>query len=264
MAALLHYKWHKRQQEQYMNLGYYISGVASQMSQNKLDGIAHNLANVNTVGYREDRTAFSSMFSNKMGREGAPDKTSAAYLSTNTQYVSTKAGNIRQTGGDLDFAIQGNGYFRVQMADGSEALTRAGNFKLDGEGNLQTQGGQPLLDQNGSPIQLPLGKITTTDNGTLYVNGQPVAELGISMIQDPRSIQKIGGVLLRTDKGNIKPADNTIAVHQGSLEDANVNSVLAMTRIVDTMRSYQSMMKVVEQYNQISSQLSDRVGMVQG
>ncbi|MDX8406087.1 MAG: flagellar hook-basal body protein [Mariprofundus sp.] len=246
-----------------MNLGYYISGVAGQMSQNKLDGIAHNLANVNTVGYREDRTAFSSMFSGKMAREGAPDNTSAAYLSSSSQYVSTKAGNIRQTGNDLDFSIQGDGYFRVQATDGKEALTRAGNFKLNAEGNLLTQGGLPVLDTNGSPIQLTLGKITTTDNGSLYVNGQPVAELGIAMVQDPRKIVKEAGVLIRTDASNINPADKSISIHQGTLEDSNVNSVLAMTQIVDTMRSYQSMMKVVEQYNQLSSQLSDRVGMVQ-
>ncbi|WP_018294892.1 flagellar hook basal-body protein [Mariprofundus ferrooxydans] len=247
-----------------MNLGYYISGVAGQMSQNKLDGIAHNLANVNSVGYMEDRTSFSSMFSGKMAREGQPGKTAAAYLSTNTQYVSTQAGTIRQTGNDLDFAIHGDGYFRVQMKDGSQALTRAGNFKLDAEGNLLTQGNLPVLDRNGSPIQLPIGKISATDNGSLYVNGQPVAELGISMVKDSRQIHKVAGVLIRTGEQNIQPADKKISVHQGELEDSNVNSVLAMTQIVDTMRNYQSMMKVVEQYNQLSTQLSDRVGMVQG
>ncbi|TLS66674.1 flagellar hook-basal body protein [Mariprofundus erugo] len=247
-----------------MNLGFYISGVAGQMAQNKLDGIANNLANVNTVGYMQDRTAFSSMFSNQMGRTGAPDSTSAAYLSTNTQYISTESGNIRQTGGDLDFAINGKGYFRVQMQDGSEALTRAGNFKTDGEGTLMTQSGLKILDKNGAPVQLPIGKVSTTENGSIYVNGQPVADLGISMITDPKQMEKIGGVLIKTPQANTTPADNTISVHQGSLEDANVNSVLAMTQIVDTMRSYQSMMKVVEQYNQIASQLSDRVGMVQG
>jgi len=247
-----------------MNLGYYISGVAAQMSQNKLDGIAHNLANVNSVGYMEDRTSFASMFAGKMAREGQPDKTSAAYLSTNTQYVSTRAGTIRQTSNDLDFSIHGDGYFRVQMKDGTEALTRAGNFSLDANGNLLTQNGLALLDKNGSPIQLPVGKISATDNGALYVNDQPVAELGISIIQDSRQIEKVAGVLLRTGQNNIRPADASVTVHQGELEDANVNSVLAMTQIVDTMRSYQSMMKVVEQYNQLSSQLSDRVGVVQG
>ncbi|EAU54243.1 flagellar hook-basal body protein [Mariprofundus ferrooxydans] len=247
-----------------MNLGYYISGVAGQMAQNKLDGIAHNLANVNSVGYMEDRTSFSSMFSGKMSREGVPSKTSAAYLTASTQYVSTQAGNIRQTNNDLDFSVHGDGYFRIQMKDGTEALTRAGNFKLDAEGNLLNQSGLAVLDKNGGPIQLPVGKISATDNGSLYVNGQPVAELGISMIKDSRQIQKVAGVLIRTGQDNIQPANGSISVHQGELEDANVNSVLAMTQIVDTMRNYQSMMKVAEQYNQLSSQLSDRVGMVQG
>ena len=150
------------------------------------------------------------------------------------------------------------------MKDGTEALTRAGNFKLDAEGKLLTQGGLAVLDKNGSPVQLGLGKISATENGALYVNGQPVAELGIAMIQDSRTIQKIAGTLIRTGQDNIRPADGSVSVHQAELEEANVNSVLAMTQIVDTMRTYQSMMKVVEQYNQLSGQLSDRVGVVQG
>ena len=93
-----------------MQLGFFISGVAGQMAQNKMDTISHSLANANTVGYMEDRSSFSSKFSNEMGREGQPNQTSTAYLSMDKQYVSTKAGTIRQTGADLDFSIQGNGF----------------------------------------------------------------------------------------------------------------------------------------------------------
>jgi len=247
-----------------MNIGYYISGVAGQMSQNKLDNIAHNMANTNTVGYMEGRTSFSSTMSGTTGSVGSPGNTSAAYLSMGDQYISTKAGNIRQTNGNLDFAIHGNGYFRVRMKDGMEALSRAGNFKLDGSGNLLTQSDLAVLDQGGNPIRLPVGKVSATADGSLYVNGKPIADLGIASIKDPRKIHKLPGVLIRTEQNNISPANSSVSVHNGELEDSNVNSVLAMTRIVNTMRSYQSMMKVLQQYNQISAQLSDRVGSVQG
>ncbi|MDQ6992437.1 MAG: flagellar hook basal-body protein [Mariprofundus sp.] len=247
-----------------MNLGYYISGVAGQMAQTKMDGISNNLANVNSAGYMEDRTSFSSSFAGKMGREGAPEKTSAAFLSSNTQYISTQAGTIHQTGHNLDFAVHGDGYFRVQMKDGSEALTRAGNFKLNSSGNLTTQSNLNILDNNNAPVQLPIGKITITGDGTISVNNQPITKLGVAMITDTRNMQKVAGNLISTDASNITAADTSVEVRQGELESSNVNSVLAMTQIVATMRNYQSMMKVVEQYNQLSGQLSDRVGMVSG
>jgi len=247
-----------------MQLGFLISGVAGQMAQGKLDNISNNLANANTVGYLEDRVAFSSFLSSKMGAEGAPGQTSSSSISMNRQYISTQAGTIRHTGSDFDFAIRGDAYFRVRMNNGQEALTRAGNFKINADGNLLTQGNLPVLDQSGSPIKLPIGEITATQNGTIYVNNKKIADLGLSMLKDERQIQKAAGVLITTPANNMTQADNTISVLQGSVEDSNVNSIKAMAQMIDTMRAYQSMMKIVEQYNQQAGLLNDRVGMVQG
>jgi len=247
-----------------MQIGYFISGTAGQMAQNKMHTITNNLANANTVGYMENRAAFASMFSSQADRQGVPDQTSSAFLSLNKQYTSTRAGTIRHTGNQLDFAISGKGYFKVQTPDGGVALTRAGNFRLDAEGNLKTQGNLPVLDESGQAIQLPAGEITGTNDGAIKVNDQTVAQLGLSMIKDERLIQKAEGVLLRVDPANMQPADASVTVTHASVEDSNVNSVMAMAEMVDTMRGYQSMMKVIEQYNQIAGQLSDRVGMVQG
>jgi len=247
-----------------MQLGFLVSGVAGQMAQGKLDNISNNLANANTVGYMEDRVAFSSFLSSNMKGEGAPGQTSSSSVSMNRQYISTKAGTIRHTGGDFDFAIRGDAYFRVRMDNGQEALTRAGNFKIDAKGNLLTQGNLPVLDQGGLPIKLPMGNVSATENGSIYVNDKPVADLGLSMLKDKRQIHKLAGVLLTTPASNITKADKSVAVLQGSLEDSNVNSIKAMAQMIDTMRSYQSMMKIVEQYNQQAGLLNDKVGVVQG
>jgi len=246
-----------------MQLGYLMAGVAGDMAQQKLDTISNNLANVNTAGYMEDRSSFASQFSNAMGREGDPEKTSAAFLSMNKQYVSTQAGSIHYTGADFDFAINGKAYFRVQLADDSVALTRAGNFKIDADGNLLTQGDLAVLDKAGSPIQLPVGDISATKDGTIYVNGNPVAELGLSMLRDERRMMKAEGVIIKTPNDNIIDADASVSVHHGSLEDSNVNAILSMVSMIDTMRNYQSTMKIVEQYNQQAGLLNDRVGVVQ-
>jgi len=246
-----------------MQLGSLMAGVAGKMAQNKLDAISNNLANVNTVGYMEDRSSFSSSFSNAMGRVGKPGQTSAAFASMDRQYVSTNAGSIHHTGADFDFAINGRAFFRVQMPDGTEALTRAGNFKIDAEGNLLTQGDQPVLDDAGKAIKLPIGKVSATHDGTIYINEKSIAKLGLSMVVDERRITKMEGVLLKTPADNLKNTDSTVTVRQASLEDSNVNAILAMASMIDTMRGYQSSMKIVEQYNQQSGLLSDRVGVVQ-
>ncbi|RLL55619.1 flagellar hook-basal body protein [Mariprofundus sp. EBB-1] len=246
-----------------MQLGYLMAGVAGDMAQQKLDTISNNLANVNTAGYMEDRTSFASQFSNAMGRVGDPEQTSAAFLSMNKQYVSTQAGSVHHTGSDFDFAINGNAYFRVQLADGSVALSRAGNFKMDADGNLLTQGNLAVLDKSDSPITLPVGAMSATKDGTIYVNGNATAELGLSMLRDERLITKGEGVIIKTDKENMIEADKTVSIHHGSLENSNVNAVLSMVSMIDTMRNYQSTMKIVEQYNQQAGLLNDRVGVVQ-
>jgi len=245
-----------------MQLGFYIAGVAAQMAQQRLNGISQNLANVNTTGYVASHSAFSTQFASGL----AADVTNmpAAYVSYNNSFNDMREGSIKQTGNDLDFAIQGSGFFRVSLADGSEAYTRAGNFRLDANGNLLTQGGYPVLDEGGNPIQLPPGHITANQEGTIFVDNTQVASFGLVQIQDASRVEKVGDVLLKTSAANTTPATANVNVHQGALESSNVNAILAMAELVETMRNYQATMKMVEQYNQQASQLSERVGRIQG
>lgn len=255
-----------------MQRGFFVSGVAGTMAQQKLDTITHNLANVNTSGYRADRVSFSTIFTNQSSPSGDVKQVPAAYLSLGDQYIDVHEGVMKTTDNELDFAIHGAGYFRVMKEDGTEAYTRAGNFRLDAEGNLLTQGGLPVLDTAGAPITLIAGAISVTQEGAIYVDSdgtgeataEAVADLGIVTINDLTRIRKGNFTVIETPKENTSPAGPDVSVHQGTLEGSNVNSVLAMTEMVSAMRAYQSMMKVVEQYNQLAGQVSERVGMVQG
>lgn len=255
-----------------MQRGFFVSGVAGTMAQQKLDTITHNLANINTAGYRADRVSFSTIFTNQASPSGDVEQVPAAYLSMGDQYIDVGEGVMKTTNNELDFAIHGQGYFKVMKEDGTEAYTRAGNFRLDGEGNLLTQGGLPVLDTAGAPITLIAGAISVTQEGAIYVDtdgtgeatGEAVADLGIVVINDLTQIRKGDFTVIETPQANTSPAGPDVSVHQGTLEGSNVNSVLAMTEMVSAMRAYQSMMKVVEQYNQLAGQVSERVGMVQG
>jgi len=246
-----------------MSSGFFVAGVSGQMAQKKMDNISHNLANVNTVGFLSSRTSFKTVFTNQSATAGNPATAPAAFLKMGGQFIDTSEGNIEQTGNDLDFAILGNAWFKVQTAPGEEAYTRAGNFKLDATGTLQTQDGKSVLNAGGTPILLPRGTITASDSGEIFVNGAKVAELGLVNINNPSNIERIGNVLVKTPPANTSPASNA-SIRQGALEASNVNSVLAMTEMIETLRNYQAMIKMIEQYNQQSTLLNQQVGTVQG
>ncbi len=247
-----------------MQRGFFISGNANQMAQNKLNDISHNLANANTVGFMAHRTSFSTIFTAATQDIAAPDQAAAGYLSLNRQFTDTRKGILTSTGNPLDFAIQGDAFFKVRLDNGETALTRAGNFSMDASGQLVTKSGLPVLDDGGQPITLPAGEISVSANGTLYSDGEPVATMGLASLKDSSKVAVRHGVLLLTPASNLADAPSDITVRQGMLEQSNVNSILAMTELIDVMRSSQSMMKVVEIYNQQASLLNDRVGLVQG
>jgi len=247
-----------------MNRGFYISGVAGQMTGNKLDGISHNLANVNTVGFMRDRSAFSTVLA-KVGI-GSTGVKAAAYMTLDHQFISPDKGIIRKTGNDFDFALRGDGFFKVQMTDkqgnASVGYTRAGDFHMDEKGTLLTESNLPILDNKNKKITLPQGILTSTREGKLSINEQAVAQVGLYQIKDMTQVKKASGTVLETDANNVKVADNQVSLEQGMLEGSNVNSILMMVEMMQNSRANQSMMKVLEQYNQQEGLLNDKVGRV--
>ncbi len=245
-----------------MQTGFYMSGIAGQMAQSKLNDINHNLANVNTIGYMASRSSFSSTMAGQVAGQtgGGP----ASYPAQENSFIDMKEGNIKQTGNDLDFAIQGDAFFRVRLDDGQEAYTRAGNFILGADGALLTQGGQPVLDTGGAAIQLPAGQVSVGQDGILAVDNVRIAEFGMVTINNASQLGRIGNALLTTSNDNTSPAGKDVIVRQGAVEGSNVNSILAMTEMVVTTRNFEATMKTIEQYNQQASQLYDQVGLVQG
>lgn len=246
-----------------MNSAFYIAGTAGLLVQHKLNSITQNLANVNTIGYRAGRSSFSTFFSGQAASGGSPDQTSAAYPIGGKQYVDNREGTLVRTGYKLDMALNGHGYFRVRLADGSEAYTRAGNFQLDANGNLITAGGRPVLDDGGSPISLPTGSLTVLEDGSMSVNGKSAGRIGLVRFLDPRNIRRIGDVLLTTSPGNVKPAGNDVRVMQGFTESSNVNAVQAMVELMSVQRNFQSMMKMLQQYDHLATLLNEQVGRIQ-
>lgn len=134
-----------------------------------LDVIGNNIANANTTGFKASRTEFADMVAASMGAGGGNSYGIGVEVAAVAQQFSQ--GNITVTGNNLDVAINGNGFFKVQQPDGSAAYTRAGNFKLDKEGDLVTNSGAQVM---GFKVDPATGLSTSEPQPLSFPTGAPI------------------------------------------------------------------------------------------
>jgi flagellar basal-body rod protein FlgF len=242
----------------------YLSAEGAQAQARRLEVIANNLANVNTAGFKRDVPSFQSRFAEAIQR----GLDAAGSLSKNDlgggvkiESVATdfSAGTLRDTGNPTDFAINGDGFFQVRGADGDVTLTRAGNFLIDSRGRLVTQGGESVLDQSGSEIE-----IDGTQPWDVFPGGRIVqdgAEFTIGLVQ-PQSLgdlAKVGANSFRP----LGPVAPVVAeardVRQGYLEESGVNSTLEMIKMIETSRAFEANTRLIQHQDSMMSGLINRV-----
>ena len=138
-------------------------------SSKNLDVIGHNIANANTTGFKSSRAEFADLVASSMGAGGGANYGIGVEVAAVAQQFSQ--GNVTLTGNNLDVAINGNGFFKVQQADGSAAYTRAGNFKLDKTGDLVTNGGAQVM---GFKVDPATGLSTSEAQPLSFPTGAPI------------------------------------------------------------------------------------------
>lgn len=199
----------------------------------EMQALAHNIANSATSGFRREGVIFSEYVRFVDGPEQALSMATA-----NARQTVLTQGGLSPTGGALDLAIEGPGFFRVQTGQG-ERLTRAGHFALSPEGEIVNPDGFRLLDDGGAPIQVPPGAVVFVGrDGTLSADGAPVAQLRPVAPQDPSELRRAAGVLLEAT-GETAPVEGAV-VMQGFLEDSNVNPITEMARMIAVQRAYEA------------------------
>lgn len=198
----------------------------------ELQVVANNIANAATTGYRQEGVIFSE-FVKRVG--GGP---SLSMAQGNVRMTSTLQGPLTPTGGTLDLAIEGEGFFLVETPTG-ERLTRAGNFALSAQGDLITADGFRVLDAGGAPVFVPpnAASIGLAPDGTLSDNGRPLAQIGLVRPINPLDMIREDGVMFRTD-GGLEPVEDG-RVLQGFLEGANVDPIGQVARMIEVQRAYE-------------------------
>ena len=195
--------------------------------------VANNIANSATDGYRQEGLVFSE-FMQETGA-GRPALSMAAARVRNTSLIQ---GQLTQTGGAFDLAIEGPGFFLIETP-GGERLTRAGGFRPDANGELVTKDGYRLLDAGRAPVFVPpgTGDVGISPDGTLSAGGRPLAQIGLFQPAVATGLQREDGVMFRADDGIVPQFDGRIL--QGFVEGANVEPIDQMTRMIEVQRAYE-------------------------
>lgn len=230
-----------------MVYGIYSSAAGLMTSQYRQDVLANNLANLATVGFKQDLTAIRERLPasrEELTDRNASDESLAGLTGGSLvapTYTSFEPGAVETTGNALDAAIDGEGFFRVR-AGSTEGYTRDGRFALNADGQLMTVTGHAeVLDAGGRPIKVPKAlkdHVRIDANGQVRAGKQSFGEIGVVRFDDPSLLRKIGGNLL-VAQGEAQPVEVDANLKTGAVETSNVDATRTMVSMIEASRAYQ-------------------------
>lgn len=252
----------------------WIAKTGMEAQQSALDAVSHNLANASTNGYKRGHAVFEDLMYQNLRQVGA-DNAEGVQLPTGLQVglgVRTVAmsrnfsqGGLQQTDNTLDLAINGQGFFQIQMPDGTTAYTRDGAFQLNSSGQLVTSGGYTV--QPGITVPAEADSITVGRDGTVRVKLPTQTEtVEVGQIQtanfiNPAGLDPRGENLYIESAASGGPqvgtpgTSNLGVLNQGMVETSNVNVVTELVTMIQTQRAYEMNSKAVSTSDQMLSRL---------
>jgi flagellar basal-body rod protein FlgG len=239
--------------------------------QTRVEVISNNLANMSTTGYDPRRAEFADLHYQQVARPGTITAADGTVLPTGVQLglgVRTAAvsvllaqGALRETGGDLDIAVEGRGYLEVTLPGGGVAYTRDGGLKLSGDGLIVTGEGFPIAPEIAVPQDAR--SLSISPEGEVYayfadrVEGQLLGQLTLAGFTNPRGLEALGGNLFAETEasGPALPgtagADGLGVLRQGFLEQSAVDPVREITELIQAQRGYELNSKVISAADQM-------------
>lgn len=264
--------------------GIYVSLSGALAQTQRLDTIANNIANVNTPGFKKDTQVFreyltaaekqpdviaapkvtasiESFYDSQGGEKGFVDS-----IGTHTDFSQAQ---LKATGNNFDLGIEGKGFFEVLTPQGVR-FTRNGAFRVDQSGKLVTKEGFPVLreglgeDPNGRTIQLNSSNVTVAYSGEIFQGNEAVSRLSMVKVQNPEILEKVGSSFYKIkNNANAELAMASDAqIHQGFLEQSNINIVKEMTDMITATRAFEANQQAMKAADQINGKLVNEVGKV--
>lgn len=253
-----------------------IGGTGMLAQQTNVEVISNNIANMTTSGYKMQRAEFQDLLYQNIRRPGAQSSDAGTIVPTGIQlglgvktasvYRIHTQGTIVITGNNLDLAVNGDGYFQIEMPDGTTNYTRAGSFQLNADGQIVTADGYTLLPG----LTVPANTLDITIDGSGQVQAkidgqtdpQVVGQIQLARFPNNAGLEGIGGNLYRETPASGAPVvgnpalDGYGSIQQGSLEQANVNVVSEITNLITAQRAYEMNSRVIRTSDEMLSALS--------
>jgi flagellar basal-body rod protein FlgF len=210
----------------------------------QLEVVANNMANTNTPAYKGEQMMFTEYLSkSRSGDRAMGDK--VAFVQDIGLVRDIREGTLSKTDNKLDVAIHGDGFFVIDTAEG-QRFTRNGHFRLDEAGMLVTTDGAAVMQTGDTPIILAPNesRIEIARDGTVSSENGVVGKLHIVKFQNEQELRKVGASLYDSTSA---PEDVTRPeIHQGMLEESNVEPIVEITKMIDIMRTYQGVQNLID------------------
>ncbi|WDI31542.1 flagellar basal-body rod protein FlgG [Hyphococcus flavus] len=248
-----------------------IAATGMDAQQKRVEVVSNNIANMSTTAYSTRRAEFADLHYQQLRAPGAISSSTGLIapsgiemgLGVRTAAVSVnhEQGSLRQTGGDLDLAVEGRGMFEVTLPSGDPAYTRDGAFKRTGEGLIVNSEGYPLAGD----ITIPedARSITINNNGEVFAYfdgqtaGQQIGTLTLTLFANEKGLEALGGNLFRETEASGAPIpgepgiDGRGAIRQGFLEESSVDVVQQIADLIEAQRGYELNSKVISAADQM-------------
>ena len=250
-----------------------IAATGMDAQQKRVEVISNNIANMSTTAYSARRAEFADLHYQQLVPPGAISSSTGLVAPTGVQLglgVRTAAitanreqGSLKQTGGDLDIAIEGAGYFEITLPSGEPAYTRDGSFKKNGDGLIVTTDGFPLSGDITVPIDAR--SLSINSNGDIFAffegqtDGQQIGSITLASFVNEKGLEALGGNLFRETaaSGAALPGEPGIDgrgfLRQGYLEESSVDVVQQIAELIEAQRGYEMNSKVITAADQMLS-----------
>jgi flagellar basal-body rod protein FlgF len=228
------------------------------VQQKVLDSRATNIANMSTPGFKAETVVFSDYLVNQNNVKALPGERQEQMVQDRGTFRDFSQGDIAKTGNPLDFALEGSGFFVISTPQG-DRYSRAGRFSLSPTGQVVDTSGRQVMSTTGRPIVIPSGdtQVQVTSDGTISSESGPLGKLRIVQFAAPENLQAEGGSLYSaTDTPQPSP---TTMVVQGATENANVQAVVQMTRMMAEMHDFEFASQFVDNETQRGQSAIDHI-----
>ncbi|MBI3414276.1 MAG: flagellar hook basal-body protein [Verrucomicrobia bacterium] len=243
-----------------MNVSLFQAAAALNANSRWQEAIAENLASSGIPGFKKQELSFGAIQGGLMKSTSAETRYSLPSAKVMTNF---RAGEMKSTGNPTDVAIEGPGFFEVQLPNGTRALTRDGEFQQNAQGQLTTKQGYLVMSSNG-PVQFDPGKggpISISSTGAISQGSDFLGQIKVVDVDDPQALTSLGSGFFLSESPKAKVTEVPFpSLRAGYLENANTSTSAEMVNLISAMRQYEANQRLIQNQDERMGRVISELG----